>query len=162
MKNNIRGFSLFETLVVISVFALLGILVSQSLAFSLRGSKKSEVTSRVRSTLSYAVDSISRNLRNADEITSCSTATNPRVITYTDEYGDTNKTYSFDLSSGIISSGAAELTPANVKINAVTLSCDLTSIPQSVNISLTAVDPKFSGAEGTSVTITEDILLRNY
>ncbi len=86
--TNILGLSLIEILVVVSIFAILGIIITRSVILTLQGSKKSESLIRVRENLDYAKSVIERQIRNADN----AECPNPdtTLLNYTDQFG--NKT----------------------------------------------------------------------
>ena len=161
------GFSLIEIMVVTTIFALLGVLVSQSLALSIRGSKKSEASSKIRSSLSGATGIIERQLRNANSITECNTDENPNKVIYTDEVGEAA---SFACSGNTIASASASLAATNlidtasVSVTTCTIACSLDTegVTDSVVVSLTGKDPNITGAESAEVSIQSRILLRNY
>jgi prepilin-type N-terminal cleavage/methylation domain-containing protein len=52
-KNFNKGLSLIEILVVVAIFAILGIIVSSALVLTIQGTKKSESLVRVRENINY-------------------------------------------------------------------------------------------------------------
>lgn len=157
------GFSLFEMLVVISIFSLLGILVTQSLTMSIRGSRKSEASSKVRSSLSVASGIIERQLRNANSVTSPCVGNR---VDYTDEFENTAY---FACTADNIASGSATWSTSLIDSESVDLtSCTITcpaavgGIPDSVTLTLSGREPNLSGAESVSMSIESRIMLRNY
>lgn len=161
-KIVIFGFSLFEMLIVITIFAVLGVLTSRIVLLSLRGVSKSSSLLSVRENLDFALSVIDRNIRNANSIVSCT----DKQITYTDENGQTS-TFScreIGTSSGNIASASAQLTSKDVNVTDCTITCNLDSSgnPPSVSIDLTGVDVSHSGIESSKVTISSKIYLRTY
>lgn len=157
------GISLMEILIVIAIFAVLGVIVSSSLVLTIQGTRKSEALQRVRENLNYSVSVIERNLRNANAITDC---TNPLSVTYLDQYG---KISSFSCvgvggSDSYIASDSARLTSNNVQITGCSFVCteptDLSSPPM-VTIDISAKDSIFSGANSASMNAQSKIYLRN-
>ena len=163
MKQLQQGLSLLEVLVVVTIFAVLGILITQSIVLTLQGSKKSESIVRARENLDYSLNVIERQIRNANSVISCP---NQYTINYLDQAG---KTSSFTcvrpgLSGSYIASGSAHLTGDAVKI----VSCSFTCTPEtSVNLALVKVDLTFkeasaSAAQSANVSASTQIYLRNY
>jgi prepilin-type N-terminal cleavage/methylation domain-containing protein len=160
MKRN--GFTLVELLVVVAVFSILALLATQSLALSLRGSRKSESIVNVREELSRTLSVMERQIRNASDIA----CTAPSLITYTDQYYNQNETFECVTTSspyGHIASSSARLTSPNILVDcsATTFSCAGTD-PESVVITLVAEDAQGAGVEGARVTIDTRVNLRVY
>lgn len=151
-----------EILIVIAIFAILGIVVSSSLILTIQGTRKSEALTRVRENMNYSISVIERNLRNANSITDC---TNPMSVSYLDQYG---KTSSFSCiiseNDSYIASGSARLTSNNVQITACGFVCtqptDLSS-PPIVTIDISAKDRVSTSDTGTSVSLQSKVYLRN-
>jgi type II secretory pathway pseudopilin PulG len=166
IKTYIIGFSIIEMLIAVGVFAIIGVVVANSLASSFKNSKKSIAVSNVKGNIDYAMSTMERLLRNAQTIDPASTATK---LIYTDEKGKT--TYFECVSSGTppyIASGSAtvKLTSDQVKIecsNIFSYPAVVPGVPQVVEITLKGTDKNSgSSAEGSSVTSRSRILLRNY
>lgn len=163
-----NGFSLIEMLVVMFVFSILAIVVVQTLAITLRGSKKSESQVQARENIQYAISVMDRQIRNARSLT-CSGQTN--TLSYTDEYGNPANFQCISSSGNYyIASNSARLTSNSINITNCDASASLyaftciqnTGTPDEVNIAITATDSNVGGAEGSSVTVAKKILLRNY
>lgn len=164
-----RGLSLIEILVVITVFAALGIIVTRSIILSLQGSQKSTGQVAIRENLDYATGVIERQLRNADSIVDCKDQpSNPLLLNYVDQNG--NQT-SFSCvtpgASGYIASGSANLrlTSPSISVTSCSITChpDPSNItPAYVDISLTAQPANLTGAQNSVVTNTIRVYLRNY
>lgn len=163
MKNRCRkGFTLIETLVVIAIFTTIGILSTRAIILSVQGSKKGSSSVTVRENLNYSLSVIGRLLRNANKISSCTSSR----ITYLDER-DVSTSFSCVTSGGdkYIASGSANLrlTSTEVVITLCSITCNLTSMPPSVTIDVTARDvDTASTKEGTQISISSNILLRTY
>lgn len=160
MQNKIiqKGFSLFEMLVVITVFSLLAVLVTQSMAYSIKGSKKSENIAKMRSSLNYTLDLMERDIRSASSCTDNS----GESITITDE-NDKQITYRCLTSSGRawIASASSSLTADFIDLETCQISCispQLNLTPGSVHIVIEAIN-----VDTTSETLNFDttITLRN-
>jgi len=149
-----KGFTLVEILVVITVFAVLGVITTQTLLISLQGSRKSGSLTSVRENLNYALSVMERQLRNAESVVCTkSTYTN---ITYNDENG---KETSFSCLGDYIASGSARLTSSETVITACEFTCNNpVGLPSWVGINLTAKEAKASG----TVSVSTQIQLRTY
>ena len=156
------GFTLIETLVVVVIFATIGILSTRAIMLSVQGSKKGSSSVNVRENLNYSISVIERLLRNANRVSSCTSST----ITYLDE-NDVSASFSCVTpgNGGYIASGSAllRLTSAEVAVTSCVISCDLVGVPPSVTIDVTAGDVDTASIkEGTQISIFSNILLRTY
>jgi len=154
-----KGMSLIEILVVVAVFAILGVIVTQAVTLTLRGSKKSESQVRVRENLSYALSVMERQLRNANAVTVCDTGL--RV-----EYKD-SKDYptSFSCETDYVASGSARLTSDEIRVTACSISCpgyQTSSNPPYIDIFLSGEEASVTGVEGASVSAQTKVYLRTY
>jgi len=162
------GFSLIEILIVILIFSVLAILATQSLALSLRGSRKSESLGEVRESVDFSISIMERFLRSAKSVT-CSA--DNKVLDYTDENGYPGRFSCLSAGSpptGYIASGSANIrltsTDVNVDCTGAVFSCPTPTppAPPSVLVSIKATSATSSGAESASQTVTSKILLRKY
>lgn len=163
-KNKLSsGLSLLEILVVVSIFAALGILITRSVLLTLGGGRKSESLIKIRENLNYSIGVIERQLRNANSITDCGLS-GTSLINYTDQNGIAASFSCVNIgSSGYIASGSARLTSDLVKVTGCSFTCSLgTGVPSSVTINLTAVDASAIGTENSAVTAKTQVFLRNY
>lgn len=172
-----KGLSLIEILVVITVFAALGIIISTSIILSLQGSQKSSGLVSVRENLDYAAGVIERQLRNANQIPEClglNPSPNPdtSVINYIDQNGQQSSftcvVPGTSVDGSYIASGSANLrlTSPQVSITSCsfTVSCGQAGSvnPPYVDVSLTARPVNITGAQSSVVTTETRIYLRNY
>lgn len=167
MKNITRkfssGLSLMETLIVITIFAVLGVIVSGSLVLTIQGTRKSEALQRVRENINYSMSVIERNLRNANAIVDC---TDPLTISYLDQYGklSTFSCIGIGGSDSYIASDSSRLTSGNVLVSNCSFVCtqpiDL-SHPPIVTIDISAKDTVLSGSGSVSVSAQSKVYLRN-
>lgn len=157
------GFSLLEILVVLVVFSFLGIIVAQSLLFTLRGTRKSETLDLVRENTEFAISVIERQLHNADTVFPCP---NPddKVLDYFDEEGTAASFSCLNIGeNGYIASGSGRLTSETVSVTECSLVCSPGgAAPPKVEVTLTAKTKGASGTEGASVTSATNIILRTY
>lgn len=167
MKKNITnsGMSLIEILVVVLVFAILGIIITGSIISTLQGSKKSESTLKVRESVDYAVSVMERQLRNSNSILNCP-FTDQSSISYTNEVGILASFSCEEISSEeegwYIASDSARLTNTDIIITSCKFSCEASdSIPSVININLTAKNAG-TGVERSQIDITTQIQLRTY
>ncbi len=171
MKKNFHrerftgGLSLIEILVVVTIFAILGVIVSSSLMLTLRGAKKTESLMKVRENLNYSLAVIERNIRSAGMITDC-TNSDTKKIAYLDQ-NKTSTSFSCVNTGGTdsyIASGSARLTSDSIKIVSCSFTCahpDLSN-PPSITIDLTVQDAVGTGTENSIVSAKSQIYLRNY
>ena len=159
------GFTLIELLVTVTIFAALGIIVTQSIILTLRGTRKSENLITVRENLNNSLGVIERQLRNAEGIITCP---NPdtKLLNYKDENGVATAFSCANMTgTGYIASGSARLTGEDVKLTDCSFTCSeatVSGVP-SVEIALTAKNANvISTVEGGQVTISTKIFLRNY
>lgn len=161
-----KGVSLLEILVVVTVFAILGIIVTESIVLTLRGSKKSESQVKVRENLDYAVSVIERQLRNADSVSPCPNSDDTKRIDYKDNEGAAASFSCSDVGpeSGSIASGSGVLTGSDVVITSCSFECKkaLPGGQPSVEINITAKEAGTSGAETSQVSYSTQVFLRTY
>ncbi len=162
-KINKNGFSLIEMLVVMAVFAVLTVVMTQVLFVTIRGAKKSDATVRVRQNLESAVGSMERQLHNAVDIPECP---NPDPLTLTlEDINGAGTTFScINIgSSGYIASNSARLTAADIVITACSFTCSGGgSTPKSVVLNITAEDAVGVGSEKAAMSISDRVSLRSY
>jgi len=166
MKKNLEnGLSLIEILVVVTIFAVLGVIISSSLILTIQGTKKSESLIKVRENINYSLAVIERNLRNASVIVDCPN-TDTSKITYMDQYGISSSFSCMNVGAATdsyIASGSARLTSNSIKVIQCSFVCtraDLSN-PPSVKVNLTVQDTTYSGSQGSNVTTESKIYLRN-
>lgn len=167
-KMRTGGFSLIEMLVVITVFSILAILATQSLATSLRGTRKSESIGHIRENIEYAMTIMERSLRTASEL-DC-TAPSANEIVYKTP---TNIEASFECVGNNIASSSGGITRLLINdsdVNVMNCGTDtrFTCVsgtggkPDSVVIKVTAQEKNNTGDEAAIYTSETRILLRNY
>ncbi len=161
LKNK-KGFSLVEILVVISIFALIGILTTRSIFTTLRSARKSDSLVKVRENVNYALGVIERQIRSAESVSPCPLV-NTLVLPYIAEGGIVSSFICTLGANGSIASGSATLTSPDISVTGCTFTCTQNiNNPPSINVSITAEDKNSSGVEKGSVTSQTEILLRNY
>lgn len=155
-KNNIHlGFSLFELMVVTSLFMIITVIGTQIVVNSLRGSQKSESQSNVREDVVYAIEIMERKLRSASDI-DCSLSNTTR-INYTDNEGVAGV---ISCSSGRLFYNSVPLTGDNVVVtctNVFTCSND----PNTVTIDIRATSAGISGILGSTITLSSQVVRRS-
>lgn len=159
------GMSLIEILVVVTIFAIMGIVITRAVILTIGGGKKSESLVRVRENLNYAIGIIERQIRNANGISVCPNPDN-YIIDYTDQFGNPASFSCVNVGSAnaFVASGSARLTSDGVVITACSFVCGMSSgdNPPSVTISLTAKDANSTGIQNSSAEASSQIFLRNY
>jgi prepilin-type N-terminal cleavage/methylation domain-containing protein len=165
-----KGYSIIEMLIAIGVFAIVGVVVTSSLASSFKNSKKSNAISNVKTNVDYAMSTMERLLRNAQYINK-TTDTPPSTATkiyYRDQF---NRLTYFECITGspnYIASGSAtvKLTSDQVIIDCAsifTYPVPDPGVPQIVEITLKGTDRSAgTTTEGATVTSKTRILLRYY
>lgn len=164
-----RGISLIEILVVVSIFAVLGVIVTRSVILTLQGSKKSDSLVSARENLDYSMSIIERQVRNADSIE----CPNPNIptssLTYHDQNGNKNTLSCLGSPpDSYVASGSGNLRLTSDAISITNCSSAFTcnlgdSTSQSyVDVSLTAQSSTLVGAQSSAVTASTRIYLRAY
>lgn len=164
IKKHQEGLSLVEILVVITIFAVLGVIVSASLVLTIQATKKSEAIMRVRENLNYSLGVMERNIRNASAISDCTNADTTK-ISFIDQEG-TGGVFSCVNTGGsnsYISDGTTRLTPDSVSVTSCSFTCerDDLSKPALVLINITLKDASSSGITSASVSTESQVYLRN-
>lgn len=161
-----KGMSLLEILVVVTIFAILGILTTRAVLLTLQGSKKSESLVHVRENLDYSMGVIERQLRNANSVDVCTSGTE---VDYTDQNGNPGLfscVVQVGSSDSYIASGSANLrlTSNTVSITSCSITCDpgTSSNPPTVSVAVTAQDANAVGIQNSTVTTTTQVSLRSY
>jgi len=168
-SSKASGFSLIEMLVVITVFSILAILSTQSLATSLRGTRKSESIGHVRENIEYAMTIMERSLRTASDL-ECPLPATPHRLEYRTS---SNIVASFECAGGnIASSSGGVVTDLIVGADVRIIGCGTDTMftcnkgtggnPDSVVIRVAAQEVNNAGAESALYTSETRILLRNY
>lgn len=157
------GFSLIEILIVVLIFSVIGILLSQTVILTLQTTKKSDTTARVRENVDFVLAVIDRQLHSASSITSACTGSTETQIDYTDV---NNQAGSFSCvntgSGGYIASGSAQLTSSQIAITACSFTCTKTTSIPFVTVAITARDSQITGLQNATVSASTKIYLRTY
>lgn len=173
-----KAYTMVEILVVLGVFTILTVILTQTIANVFKLSNKSEAEVSVREGVSHATNTIKRLLYNANGFTSCtSTGTpNPNRIDYIDSTG-VHAYFLCQLIDGAggnigrIASGSAD---PFVRVNRITSDdvditlCNFVCIPGSggsqdaFNIEIRATSANFTGSEGSEIVERTRILLKTY
>lgn len=166
MKSE-RGMSLMEVLVVITIFAVLGILVTQSVALTLQGSRKSESIVKARENLDYSLSIIERQIRSAGSITSpCPNPGADKSISYLDQNGDPGSFSCVNTGAvnSYIASGSARLTNDAVKVTSCSFVCTPATAtnPPLITVDVALKEASASGVQSANVSASTQIYLRNY
>lgn len=153
------GMSLIEILVVITIFAVMGVVVARAVILTVGGSKKSESIVKVRENLNYAMGIVERQIRNANSIPTCPNS-DSKVIDYIDQYG---KATSFSCGADYVASGSARLTNNEIIVSGCSFICSPgANYPDSIKVSFTAKDKYAVGIQNATVSVESQISLRNY
>jgi prepilin-type N-terminal cleavage/methylation domain-containing protein len=164
MIKNKKGFSIIEILVVISIFAVIGVLTTSAVSLTLRGGKKSDSLVRVRENVNYSLAVIERQIRNSDVITTC-TGSPTSTISYTSLEGiSTSFSCVTPGTSGYIASGSARLTSTDISITSCSFTCTQIDAnnPPSIRVSVSAEDATSTSTEKGTISTEMEIVTRNY
>lgn len=163
-KKYNKGVSLIESMVVIVIFSLIGVLSTRSLFLTLRGTSKSQSLIKVRENVNYSLSIIQRLLRNAQGIVEC-----PNINTSQIEYLDSEGNLASFVcnivgTSGYIASSSARLTSNEINITACSFVCleGVSGNPPSVSVSISAEDSLTTSLEKGKITSQSKIFLRTY
>lgn len=160
--KNSKGFSLIEILIVVTIFAVIGLLATRSIFLTIRGAKKSDSLVRVRENVNYSLSVIERQLRNSESVTCPNASTS--TLSYISLEGTTT-TFSC-VTAGTdkyIASGSARLTSADISVTGCSFTCTVgTNTPPTVKIAIEAVDAESTSVEKGSVSAQTQIVVRNY
>ena len=163
-RRAVAGISLFEILIVISVFALLAAVSTQSIFLTLRGARKSDALGKVRENLGYALAVVERQLHNATYVVECPNS-DTSIINFEDQEGNSASFSCQNIgTSGYIASGSARLTSDEIEVTSCVFTCEPGSgnIPPAIAVDVAATDPNAKSIEGASVTVSTKIFLRTY
>lgn len=166
--KNSNGMSLIEILVVVAIFAILGIIVTRAIILTVGGSRKSESLIKVRENLDYASSVIERQIRNANSITNCAgQSSTPGTLNYVDQDGNPSSFSCVNVggsSNGYVASGSAQLTNSAINVISCSFSCSVgtSANPDVVGYTIEANDSTAVGTQNSTVTISNTISLRNY
>lgn len=128
-----KGFSLFEIITVIAIFAGIVFLANQALFSTLKGNTKSQVSTRVKQASSYAFDLMERELRQSTAVGTCTSTS----IAYTKIDGAQSSFVCYTGTTGYLSSGSVKITPDDVAVTACNFSCVVTGSSRTVNLDVT-------------------------
>ena len=163
-KNTQKGLSLIEILVSITVFTILGVLITNSIFLTLRSTNKSSSTIKIRDNVNYFLSIIQRQLRGAQTITNCPNLDDTSIIEYVDENGDLGS-FSCEISDGLgyIASESARLNTEEINISTCSFECIEGSSGNSPSVIVTVVaeDPTSNLVEKGKLSSTTRIYLRN-
>jgi prepilin-type N-terminal cleavage/methylation domain-containing protein len=153
-----KGFSLIEILVVMSIFAALAVIATQSLVTSLNGVKKTDNSAKVRQSLDFALSVIERQLRNADSV-NCGA----NRIDYVDKDG-VSTSFSYDSYSQSIASGSSLLTSDAILVTSASFICTpaTSTVPPSVTVNIVGREQGPQTAESAVIDVSTKIYLRTY
>jgi len=165
-----KGFSLIEIIVVIALFSIIGVIVSQATITTFRGARRSDSEAKVRENIDYAVSVMERHLRNALTVT----CTSVSRVDFTDQ--DRNAGAFLLNSSGTdahIASYSAlpapttqRLTSQDLTVSNLSFTCPPTTsgnVAPVINIGITAIDRYAQGTDRAGITTSAKIIVRtNY
>lgn len=173
-----KGYSVIEILVVVGVFAILGILATQSISLSLRSSKKSGSIIDVKQELDNAAGNIERSLQTASSVVveNCSAggyATSS--VGFRNSRGARGDIACLDFTPGFfvadhdkrVASSSGEtvnfvhrITSSKVDLSACGFTCYTENNRTYIDFLISGSAAGVSSSEGASVTTSRKILVR--
>lgn len=163
-NKNIKGLSLIEILIVITIFAVIGLLSTRSVFLTLRGAKKSDSLIRVRENVNYSLSIIERQLRDAQDIT-CPNPSTLRIDYLPDDGQEQSSFSCLSIGTGgYIASSSARLTSNDIAVTSCSFVCSQLDInnPPVVEVAIEAEDASNQSVEKGRFSIETQITLRNY
>ena len=152
------GFSLMEILIVLGLFAVLTAVSTQAIFLSIQGTRKSEASVTVRENLDQALAVVERRLRGATDVV-CSAAPTD-AVTFTDQDGVDSD---FSCEVDHLAQATRRLTSSEVGVTACLFVCSPGLVsPETVTVTVTAIDNSVQGIEQSQMTTAKTIVLRNY
>ena len=121
-----RGYTLIELLSVIAIFAIVGAIVVSIMAFTLRGSKKSDLTESVRESGNAALSQMVRVIRytqSIDSPVSCAPSSTTSGITFTSMAGVQTALVCDATAKTITSNGVSVLDTTSVLVQSCSFTC---------------------------------------
>lgn len=164
-ENIISGISLIEIMIVIVVFTILGVLTTNAVFLTLRGTQKSQSIQKVRERMNYVVSIIQRQIRGAQRIIDCPNADPFSRIDFINEDGFASSFSCLNPGEdGYIASGSARLTSDDISITSCSFICEDGEFggPAVISVSVTAEDAEESGILKGKATFNSNIILRNF
>ncbi|MDO8452526.1 MAG: type II secretion system protein [bacterium] len=159
-----KGFSLIEVLIVIAIFSIIALVISQTLFTILKGSAKQEVSATIKQEGNYIIAAMERAIHNSKSITACGSGR----IDYMDADARPGS-FVCDTTAGTVASGSATpivITGTRVSVTGCSFTC-LPAVPpyKSVDVNLTFQARDTAGTlraeEKSRVQLRTKILLRN-
>jgi prepilin-type N-terminal cleavage/methylation domain-containing protein len=156
MMRKQKGFSIFEILIVVTLFVLIAVVANQAFFTSLKGQNKSEANTNTKQNANYIVSVMERSLHSATQVTACTTSS----INYTDADGISR---SFSCSGGSFLSNGSTLTTSSVSVGSCNFSCidEGGSKTVVVDMVVTQVGTSLRVDQSSSAQIKTRIRLRN-
>ena len=157
-----QGYSLIEMLIVVAIFALLALVVTQSMIATLGESRKSEAIVRVRENLFYTSSLFERQVRNANSITFC----NNTNLAFLDETNSAVTIRCLDLGTvnGRLTINGDQVSSQDVVLSACQFTCILgtTGIPTNISLYLEAYGKNLESKDKSTVNVKTTVNLRQY
>lgn len=164
-ENTTLGISLIEIMIVVVVFTILGVLTTNAVFLTLRGTQRSQSIQKVREKMNYIVSIIQRQLRGAQKVTDCPTVDPFTRIDFINEDGDLSWFSCEQIGEeGYVASGSARLNSEDISITSCSFICEEgnSGSPAVISVSVTAEDAEESGIIKGKATFDSKIILRNF
>jgi len=156
-----RGFSLIELLIVITVLGVLGVVVSQSILVSIRTTNKTNSTISVREDVAQTVETMERRLLNAKSLDSACTDS-AQSLAYTDQDGMPHEFSCAQVGvDGHIAIDGSRVTRDDVSITKCSFACSQPGFRVAPVITVNvAAESSREGIEGSEIELTSTVQLR--
>jgi prepilin-type N-terminal cleavage/methylation domain-containing protein len=159
------GFTLVETLVVVSLFSVLALITAQSLVRVISNSSRTASSAKLRENMEYAMGIADRSLRNAKSITSCTTTPTRKITYVTGE--DLVESIECTTSAGrtTFRKGTERLLTQDVNVTTCSIVCSSepgSTVLNKVEITLEGADTTSSYSASKPYKLQTQVSLRSY
>ena len=150
------GFTIVELLVTISLFVVIGLFVTQTLASIFSNMEKTEVTARVRHEAEFVLNVMERHLREARSPICSASAVN-----YEDPTGFAASFSCTGTNPTKVASGSADLTSGNVTVSSCSFTCNTSPTRVSVSFTLSQYPSSSDPRQTATTDVSTQVTLRN-
>lgn len=156
MEIKSSGFTLIELLITISLFVVLGLFITQTLAILFSNMAKGEITQRVRAEGEYVTAVMERHLREARSPV-CSAS----GVNYEDSAGFATSFSCTGANPTKIASGSADLTSGSVTVSSCSFTCSTNPTRVSVSFTVSQYPASNDPRQTATSNVSTQVTLRN-